>query len=222
MATSTNLFTSAKTVAAKTSKAKKATAPAIDIEGLENYAALDALEKAVKTLKETARAAVNTAAKDVFVDAGTKINAKPENFKGKEGNATASIELKKRSSASGLSDIEIEQLAKAGIPTEEVADRDETYIFNIAHLDWLAKNGAAVSKALVKLGAPADIIQLQEASKKTVTTTESLDVLFTKPAKIVNELLTIVGTIAIKPSFEDQDKAFDLVRKLAGKVGLDD
>lgn len=222
MAISTNLFTSAKTVAAKTSKAKKPTVPAVEVEGLENYAALDALEKAVKTLKETARATVNTASKEIFVDAGTKINAKPENFKGKEGNATASIELKKRSSASGLSDIEIEQLAKAGIPTEEVADRDETYIFNPAHLEWLAKNGAAVSKALIKLGAPADIIQLQEASKKTVTTTESLDVLFTKPAKIVNELLTIVGTIAIKPSFEDQDKAFDLVRKLAGKVGLDD
>jgi hypothetical protein len=214
----TNLFTSAKTLTAKAPKAKKAEAPAIEIEGLENYAALDALEKAVKTLKETARVSVTDAAKDIFVNTGTKINAKPENFKAKEGNATASIQLKQRSSASGLTDIEIALLDKADIPTQVVEDRPETYIFNPAHLEWLAKNGAAVSKALIKLGAPDDVIQLQESTKKTVTTAESLDVLFAKPAKTINELIAIVGSIAIRPSFEDQDKAFDLVKKLAAKV----
>lgn len=214
----TNLFTSAKTLPAKAAKAKKAEVPAIEIEGLENYAALDALEKAVKTLKETARVAVTDAATDIFVNTGTKINAKPENFKAMEGNATASIQLKQRSSASGLTEIEAAQLDEAGIPTQVVEDRPETYIFNPAHLEWLAKNGAAVSKALIKLGAPDDVIQLQESTKKTVTTAESLDVLFAKPAKTINELIAIVGSIAVRPSFEDQDKAFELVKKLAAKV----
>jgi hypothetical protein len=211
MAASTNLFTTAKTVAAKPAKGKKPETKTVELAGLEKLAALDALAKAIKGLIETTKAEVNEGATDVFVTQGQDIKSQPENFKAEEGAATASVQLKKRSSASGLSEIEIEQAKKAGIPLEVVADRPETYIFNPEHLDWLAKNGASVSKALVKLGAPSDVIQFQEASTKTVTTDESLNVLFTKSEKVIRDLLPVVGTLAVKPTYAGADELAEKV-----------
>jgi hypothetical protein len=215
MAASTNLFTTAKTVAAKpATKGKKPEVKAVELTGLEKLAALDALAKAIKGLIETTKAEVNEGATDIFVARGQEIGTQPDNFHAEEGAATASVQLKKRSSASGLSEIEIEQAKKAGIPLEVVADRPETYIFNPEHLDWLTKNGASVSKALVKLGAPSDVIQFQEASTKTVTTDESLGVLFTKSEKVIRELLPVVGTLAVKPTYAGADELTEKVLKV--------
>ncbi len=216
MATAPNLFTTAKTVVKKET-AKKAKAAEVEIEGLEIYAAIDATEKALKALKETARTKVTETAREIFIANGAEKGGKPENFNGKEGQATASIQLRQRSSASGLSDIEIEQLTKAGIPTEVVEDRPETFIFNPEHLDWLNKNGKEISKALIKLGAPADVLLFQESTKKTVTTDESLKTLFTKPVKVIRELFDVVGTFAIRPSLKDEERAFELVRGIVGQ-----
>lgn len=210
----TNLFATAETVKPKKAAPTSKTVEAHELEGLEDYAALDALEKAVKSIKEIVRTPVTDAANEIFIKNGFDKGAKPENFKGTDGEATASIQLRQRSSASGLTTDEIEILDRYGIPMEEVADRDETYIFNPQHLDWLAKNGAAVSKALIALGAPEDIIQFQEATKKTIVTKESLDIVFTLAEKTIRKCLGICSSITIVPKFENQDKAFDLVRKL--------
>lgn len=201
---STNLFTQAKVVPAKQAKAKveKST---VEIEGLETYSAICAVEKALKALKETYKGAIETHIVDQFVIDGTRAKKRPANFKGSEGSATASCELRKRSSISGLNDEEIILLNKYGIETSVESNAVETFIINPAYKDDQAILGK-VSEALGKVkGLPADFIQMQEATKKTIVTDASLDQVFALPEKAVRELIRVVGVLAVKPTLAGVD-----------------
>jgi hypothetical protein len=151
-----------------------------------------------------------------FIADGVKGKQQPENFKGVEGYVEASCQLKKRSSNSGLDDLEIQLCEKHGIPTVEEVDRHECFVFNPAHADWLTKHGPAVSAALIKLGAPADIIQKQDEKKKVCVADDAIDVLFKKPKAVVDQMLPVVSDLAIRPKVpaENLEEAFDLVVKV--------
>jgi hypothetical protein len=216
----TNLFTTAKVIKAKDTAGKKPEKSKTLVEGLEVYAAIDHSIKWLKTLLETSKFTVAEVANQKFIADGIKILGKPANFDGEEGDATGNIQLKKRMSTSGLNDIEKELAAEYKIPTVEVSDRPETYIFNPDHAEWLQKNAAKVSAALIKLGAPDDVIQFQNATTKTVVTDDSIDFVFRTYAKkpeVIAQLLPVVSTFAIKPKFDNgddgaNDKALNVIK----------
>jgi hypothetical protein len=189
-----NLFAEAKKVPAKKAAAKKAEEPRVETAGLEVYAAIDALEKQLKALKATVRPELDALMIGHFVNNG------PENYKGEEGQATASLELRKRSSASALNDSEQELLADSNISTEVVEDRPETYIINPAYAGD-AKLLKKVSDAISKVaGLPTDFLQFQESTKKTVVTETSMTEVFRLNDKTtIASLIPVVGTLAIKP-----------------------
>lgn len=207
----TNLFKNATVVEAKGTKGKKTAKATTEVEGLELYAAIDHSIKWLKTLLETTKTTVIEVATHKFVADGVKIGGKPANFDGEEGKAVANIQLKKRSSASGLNDIELALCNEYNVPTEQVSDRPVTYIFNPAHLAWIEANGMKLSAALAKIpGAPGDLIQKQEATTKIITTDDSLDFVFRTLAKkpdVIAQLLPVVGTLAIKPKYEASEIA---------------
>jgi hypothetical protein len=190
----TNLFATAKTIPAKKTVAGKPAKPEIRVEGLALYAEIDALEKTLAALKETAKTQVHSVMKDYFVANG------PENFKGVDGLSTASLELRKRSSTSALNEPEQLLMAANGIPMQEVEDRPETFIINPDYKDdaaLLKKASAALSK--VK-DLPSDFLQYQQSTKKIVTTEDSINQIFKLNDKDrIRELLSIVGTLAVKP-----------------------
>lgn len=219
----TNVFANAKTHTKAAKAAAKPDKQKVEIEGLSAYAALDAVEKAVKALKETDRAPINEQMLDHFVAEGLRIGRRPENFRGIEDatfhnpesdtdesgfESSASMELRARSTASALDEAAQGLLLANGIPVEEVEDRPETFIVNPAYAND-AKVLEDVSKALSKIkGLPADFIMKQESTKKVVVAEGSLDAVFadrTRDPGLVRELLKVVGVLAVKPKLTATD-----------------
>jgi hypothetical protein len=205
-----NLLSNAKVIEAKSSKAKKpAHKPVTELEGLEAYAAVDHTIKWLKGVAETLKASVNETILAKFITDGSKVEHKPESFDAFEGHAKANIQLRKRSTASGLADTEIELCNQHGIPTETVSDRPATYIINPDHLEWLTKNIGKLAKIP---GCPEDLFQYQEATTKTVTTDETLDYVFKNFANktdVLELILPVVATLAIKPRLDTGDESAD-------------
>lgn len=213
-----SMFANAKTV--KTgSKSKKAEKAEIQIEGLENLAAIDAVIKSLEALKKTVEADVKSQMMVHFVKTGCDQKKRPENFKGMDGDASASCELRARSSASGLSDSEIDLCKKHNIATEEVTAVVDTFIFNPAY----ANDGKLLGEIEKKLkgikGLPEDLILKQDGSSKTVVAASAMDEVFLLQPEVAKQMLAVVGVLAVKPKLEGKEvaDAFDIVKVLIGE-----
>jgi len=199
----------------KSVKAKKSDRPEVSIADLEDFAALDAAIKSMTALKAILEGNIKASMKVHFVEAGCETKSRPVNFRGIDGNASASCELRARSSASTLSAEEQELLTKFNIPMRTDTVVAETLVINPAYLgnaDLLAK----VQKALngVK-DIPDDFILKQDGVSKTVVDGDALEVLFAKGDEdIAAVLLPVVGTLAIKPVLADSALAYGIVSKL--------
>ena len=212
-----DIFANAKPTRKATTSAKANDKAVINIPGVEPYGKIDAMMKALKTLGDLYKQQVNDAAKEQLVAEGMAYGKRPQNFKGTDGDVTASIEYRKRSSASGLNDEEIKVCAEHNIPTEEVCDVTEGYMFNpdVMTPEVMAK----IAKALENVkGLPENLIVKQVANKKTIVTEEAIDKVFaTRDEDTIRALLSIVGVQAIKCSVPD----FDMIKfmpKLASIV----
>jgi len=202
-----NLFAGLTTVKAKTAgTAKKPEKAKTFVEGLEVYAAIDHTVKWLKSVQETFKETINSTVIVKFIDDGIAARKAPASFNGEEGASKANLQLRKRSANSALTEMEQEVLAKYGIPTETVADRPETIIINPDHLAWVIENSGKLSAVIAKAfpKAPADLFQKQEATTKVVVADDTLDYVFAtfgKKRSVIEEVLPIVSTPAIKPQF---------------------
>jgi hypothetical protein len=190
-----NMFQQARTSApAKTAKGKVEEVY-VKTPGLEILAQIDALEKQLDALKKTAlRPEVQDAMIDKFLE------NKGENYKGQEGNATASLELRRRASNSGLSDTEIEVCLKHNIP---LGDIDGDFKLNVEGLT--EKKLQEVSDALSKVkGLPEKFITFDASKKRTIVTDESLTTMWKiNDEDTVKQIMPILGVFAIKPKTSD-------------------
>lgn len=212
------MFDKSKTVsAAKTTK--KSAKQEIGIPGLKTYAAICAIEKALETLKAVHRVEIDDSMTKHFIDVAIDTKKRPENFRGIEENASASCELRTRSSASALTEQQQEVLARHGIKTKIVEDKVETFVINPAHLKD-QKLLEKISKLLSKdKSLPEDLFLMQESNKKVVVDEEGFEAAFKKSRDALNELLPVIGTLAIKPKLDGIDairEAFDVVKELVG------
>ena len=198
---------------------KKAEKVEVKIDGLRTVAALDAAEKAIKGLKESLRSSVDAQIVDYFVNASALTKRQPENFRGYEDDASASCELRKRSTRSPLNEVEVKILSENNISVEEVVDRAETFIINPKYVtDEKLMNRVGMTLGKIP-GMPADFIQKQEAKKTTVVSENALPEVFAKPSDKIAELLRIVGVIALKPTLANTDLAE--VMSLIGELVAD-
>jgi hypothetical protein len=212
-------FANAKTIAKPETKAKKAEAPVVQIVGVEEHAALDAVIKSLLALQSSLAEEIKADGAEHFIEAGCALKKAPPNFRAIEGTASSSLELKKRSSASHLTETDVELLKEAGISIKEKIVTVGTYVINPAYKDdveLLEKVESALSGVE---GIPEDFMMIQEEDKKFVTTEESLDELFTKDPAVVADLISIVGTMALKPTLTISDiaHAHGIVSKLVDK-----
>jgi hypothetical protein len=202
-----NPFLNAEVAPVAKKSSKKAEKVEVKIDGLRTVAALDAAEKAIKGLKESLRSSVDAQIVDYFVNASALTKRQPENFRGYEDDASASCELRKRSTRSPLNEVEVKILSENNISVEEVVDRAETFIINPKYVED-TKLMTRVGMTLGKIpGMPADFIQKQEAKKTTVVSENALPEVFAKPSDKIAELLRIVGVIALKPTLANTDLA---------------
>jgi hypothetical protein len=211
-----NLFATATTAPVKKSVKKGAKAE-VQIAGLEVYAALDAAYKTIEALKVSARENIDAQIQAYFVREGAALKAQPANFRGIESDASASCELRKRSSRSFLNEQEVQLLEEAGIPIDTIQDKPETFIINPAYLaDTALMNKVGEVLGTMK-GIPIDFIQKQEAKTTTVVSDESLAVLFQKTLAEIEALLPILATTAVKPTLA-ADKTAEALRLVAEKI----
>jgi hypothetical protein len=197
---------------AKASTKGKKAVDAVTITGLEDLAIVNASIKQLETLQTTLKAEVNDQMLDRFVDDGIASGKKPANFKGTDTNASASLQLRKRSARSVLTAADTDLLDELGISYDE--SDDSFFYINKKYADD-DKLLTKVSKALDKVaGIPTDFIEATPT--KYVTTDESINDLFKikklKPAQ-ARSALQVVATLATRIKYEgDHD---ELMEKLA-------
>jgi len=210
------IFDKAKTIKTDSPSSKRS-APSVVLQGIEAVAALDTVIKSLTALKETKMVAVKDAMKERFVRIGIEEKRRPVNFKGIEGEASASCELRIRSRTSALSDAEVTFLTKHGITTKTVVSTPETFAINPAYLQD-ATVMRAVESALKKIkGLPEDFIQYQEGVSSTVVDDGALDEMFAKASKEnCEQIINTIGVLAVKPKMNEDD--FKAAMKIVAKI----
>lgn len=209
----TNIFAAAKVIEApKPKKAKKDEKEEVVLDGLEDYSVIISVIKNLEAVAKTMESDLKEQMKSHF----SKAEKKPDNFRGVEGDAKASCEMRKRSSASTLTDEEVTLLTKLGVPFDVVPVVEERFIVNPAYSadqDLLKKVSDALSKVKE---LPADFIMLQKGSSKSVTNDDTIPVAYEK--KVFASIMDSIAVFAIKPTVSEfeLDKQVDKVRKILG------
>jgi hypothetical protein len=222
-----NLFAAANAapVTVKTAAEKKSKKTQVAMgSDLDRVAAIDNIMKALEARKAVYEASVKASMKNYFVVEGLRRGQQPENFEGVGEKSTASCELRKRSTASKLNAEEQKLLKDNNIPFTEVADIDipERFFFNEEILTMGPEVLQQISAALLAIPAlkGKEVLKVQPAQKesKFVTTDETIDaVCALKDMNKITELLTVVGTMAIKPKLNADvaiTSAFDDIRSV--------
>ena len=183
----------------------------IEIQGLEDYAVIDSLIKSLEAVKDSYSEPVKSQAREVFLEGDG--GRKPANFRGTDGIAEASIELRKRSTRSTLSDEEVALLTANDVPFEVVEDVTEAYVINPAYLG----DSALLARIEKVKGLPEDFILKQEQVARRVVSDDSVNTVFSKG--LAKELLDVVTVLAIKAKLNApaDKKAIELVKKILGK-----
>lgn len=213
-----DLFARAKTApATKTAAKKKSDKKEFNISGLSDLSTIDALMETLEAHRAAVAAKVKSQMKDQFVELGNIDGKRPANFRGVDGDASASCELKKRSSVSKLSDEEVEMLDDAGISYEKAIVVQEAFLINPAYASDQALMDK-VSKALEKVpGLPGDFIQFQAEVSKNIVTDESMDQVFKNG--VADELLDIVSVLSVKPA-ASTSPINEVIEKVEAMLGL--
>jgi hypothetical protein len=181
----------------------------IPIDGLFAYANIDAAIKALEGLKASYEPKVKGLAFDSFMTLCTADNKKPESFTGTDGDATASMELRKRGTNSPLKEEEQALLLSNGFTPIKQLVTQQLFAINpkyAADAKLLGSVEAALSK--VK-GLPEDFIVQQDEVSKMVVSEANVDEVFAARPKLnkdtFEQLVKIVTTQAVKPKLAETD-----------------
>ena len=195
-----NLFAKAGKVAAPAKAAKK-NKDEVQLPGLQQVAELDALIKALSAAKASLEAGVKSAGFDHFFNEAQATAKRPDNFRGLDGTASASIEMRKRSTASALSADEIAMLEANGLTVEKAVAVQEMFGVNPSY----ATDTALLEKVSAALEdiVPTDFFVVQEEKSKFVVSEETMEKAFA--IKAPREIIQSISTMAIKPKLEVTD-----------------
>lgn len=197
------MFADAKTLNEKTTT-KKSKKKLVEVEGLYEFTLLDTAIKNLTSLKKSVEAGVKSVAAEIFLEEAKEVNGRPENFRGWEKDAEASVECRKRSLRSTLSPSEVKTLEGAGVPYDTVDDVADTYVINPEYatdMTLLLK----VEKALSGVkGLPSDLIMKQEGTSRKVVSDETIEAVFADE-NLRDELFDTVTTLALKAKLTKGD-----------------
>jgi hypothetical protein len=186
-----NMFEKAKATETVKPKAKGKTKFQADISDLNMYAAIQAAKKTLETMETSLKSTINDEALDLFVQRKTA-----ESFNGVDGDTTASLQLRKRSGRSVLSEQEQIVLKGLGISTEKSGDT-KFYIDS-----KYAEDGDLLEKVSTALDGIVPDDFFGHTGEKFVTTGDSIREAFEKcEGDELRDVLKIVGTQAARTKF---------------------
>ena len=159
---------------------------------------IDALQKTLETVRGTLESEVKSAAAERFALHIQETGQKPDNITGVEGNGTASIQFRRKSSAYALSDEAVALLRDNDIEPEKQIMTPQLFAINPAYASDEALL-AKVEKALTKL-VPEDFIVAQAEVSKLVATEDTLNLAIRNkaPAAVIQTLTTISCGLKLK------------------------
>jgi hypothetical protein len=209
-----NLFAKAKTIDAPKAS-KKDTKVEVQMPGLKSYAEVDALIKSLTSLKESLGSELKSAGLSEFIKMSEADGKRPDSFRGIDDDASGSIELRRRSTTSAISEDEAKLLRSHNLEPKKEIITNKLFGINPAY----AENDALlekVSKALDGI-VPEDFIVVQEERSKLVATDEILDKAFN--LHLPREVIETLTVMAIKPKLAvtNVTEIMDRVKALIGE-----
>lgn len=195
------------------SKSKGSKRPEIEVEGVEQIAALEAIISALTARKDTLAAQIKEEVVGQMVAEATETGKRPTNPRLVEGNGSCGFELRARSSASALTDEVFDMLAAAGVPVVEKVITPSYLAVNPEYADnqdMLAKADKYLSG---KPGIPSDFIIQTEAVSKKIVGEGAIEAVFEmKNAETIYELLPHVSiNVLSKLTMTDFSSAVEVV-----------
>lgn len=188
---------------------------------LDQIASIDAMKDALDAKRAILEQAVKAKIRSTFIGLALEQKGQPDNFVGESSIATASCELRKRSTKSPLTAPEVEVLTGLGVPIGKNVELDipERFYFNE---EILALGETVLQKISVALSTipelkGLEIIKRQDAQhKKTdVTTDETIPAICRLPRDKMEVGLDIAAVLALKPKLREStsiEKAYDELR----------
>ena len=190
-----SLFKKAAEVTAKPAAVKK-TKQEIAMAGIQQLAEFKAMMVSLEAASKTIEADIKEAGFAEFLQMSGKV--RPESFKGIDGQATCSVEMRKRGTNSALNEDEVETLKSFGlnafqqVTTTEMFGINPTYASDEKLMD-------KVSAALEKI-VPEDFFVIQKGVTRNVVDDALCDAAFQMPAgEDRATAVRMVTTMALKP-----------------------
>lgn len=190
------LFAKAKAVTAKPTAAAKKTKQEIAISGIQQLAELKAMIASMEAAAKTLEGDIKEQGFGEFLNMTGSV--RPDSFKGVDGQASCSVEMRKRGTNSALNESEVEVLAGFGLKPFTQVVVNQMYGINPVY----AENEELMSKVSEALESivPEDFIVLQEGVSKQVVDDALCDAAFKMPAgEDRAAAVRIVTTMALKP-----------------------
>jgi hypothetical protein len=187
------MFSTAKPISSKPTAKAKQEKQEHTLAGISDIAKLDALIKAATAMKASIETGVKEAGFAIFVESAGGV--RPTSFRGVDGDASASVEMRKRGTNSALNDDEANVLREAGYEPFKQIVTNGLFAINPKYAED-GKLLGRVEKALTKI-VPDDFIVRQEEVSKLVVSDAILDEAFRKDADAA--VLQIMTTMALKP-----------------------
>jgi hypothetical protein len=186
----------------------------IEISGLRQLTLLDALIKQATAMQATLKAEVNAAGFEKFAAMAGGGNTRPSSFEGVDGEyVTASVEVRKRSAASVLTEDEVKVLREHDIEPFTQVTTQHLFAINPKYAGDEALLGR-VEKAIEKI-VPEDFIVEQDEVSRQVVSDDMLDMAF-KTGK-PSEVLAMMVTMAVKPKLSAE---YDMANLLSDAMEI--
>lgn len=189
------LFKKAAAIPAKAPAAKK-TKQEIALAGIQSLAEMKAMIASLEAASKTIEGQIKEDGFGEFLKMSGSV--RPESFKGVDGFASCSVEMRKRGTNSALNLDEVEALEKLGLKAFKQVVTTEMFGINpiYAGNEELMNKVSAALEAIV----PEDFIVLQEGVSKYVVDDALCDAAFQMPAGADRAAaVRMVTTMALKP-----------------------
>ncbi len=214
-----DMFATAPTTPTKAAEKKaKKSKPELTIgRNLDVLAAADAIAKSMKGVIDAYGSMIKGSMTKHFATEGSTLGRRPENVSLTGDHSTASGELRKRDERRVLIVEEAEKLEAAGVVIEEKEIEPERFYFDneiLSDPEYRAKVSAALS--LIDFGGKSPIVKQERVVAKVVSEESIQQAFVGKTADEAEQLLQIVGTLAIKPKFNGTLAEASEILTLAG------
>jgi hypothetical protein len=218
-----NLFAQAAVVKEEKITKKKGEKERVEIgTDLDMVAGIKAFQDQLKGVYDVYYQKVTEKMREHFVDEAVKTGRRPDSFRGIGGFSEASCELRTRSERSALSPAEVAVLTDNKIPVDKVSiveEIPERFFFNpdLILSELLTQKISEALEGIPELKGRTIIMKQEKRAPeyKMVVAEGSFDeIAKIKDKEVVGQLMEIIGTTAIKPSYKGSlDTIIDILRK---------